>query len=128
MTGRHLPPAVEVESYEQPSAVLVRLPGPAYGSDEVAAKNLAGWLGDRRPVESRIETVDGERIWVHYEVLTRHQAAVACAREALTQTTVPHSYTQTCPHPRIITDLAKQWYGIDLTAAEIQAALIEVMA
>jgi len=127
MIGRYLHLPAVAEQFEQPTATLVRLPGPAYGSDDVAAKNVAGWLGEPHAVESRLETVDGVRQWVHYETITRQQAAVLAAREALTQTLVPHAHTRTCPHPAVIRDLGRQWYGVEFTKDEIQAALLVVM-
>lgn len=130
MSGRylHLP---AMESFEE--AALILLPGPAYGSDDIAAKNLAGWFAEGRIVESRVETVvddDGHahRVWVHYEAITHRQAAVYAVREALTRATVPHGHTRTCPHPGVVLDLGRQWYGIDFTPVEIVTATAQVMA
>jgi len=128
MNARYLHLPAEAEAYEQPTAAVVRLPGPAFGSDDVAAKNVAGWLGEPHAVESRLETVDGAREWVHYDTISRAEAAVLAAREALTQTLVPHAYTRTCPHPAVIRDLGRQWYGVDFTSDEIRTATIEVMS
>lgn len=124
---------MNLQQIEEPAAALILLPGPAYGSDDVAAKNLAGWLAAGRTVESRIETVvddDGlaRRVWAHYEAVTRRQAAVYAVREALTRTTVPHAYTRTCPHPHVVLDLGRAWYGIDFTPVEIVTATAQVMA
>lgn len=127
MTGRyiHLPPVEEPAAGEP---AIVALPGPAYGSGETAAKALAEWLTDSRAVDSRRETVDGQSVWVHHETLTRYQAAVAAVREAAARTTVPHTHTRTCPHPRAIRDIARAWYGLELTAVEIITATAHVMA
>lgn len=126
MTGRylHLPP--EVPAAGEPVTVVV--PGPAHGSGETAAKAVAGWLADGRAVDSRREYTDGHPAWVHHETLTRHQAAVYAVREAAARTLIPHTYTDTCPHPRAVRDIARAWYGLELTAVEIVAATAVVMA
>lgn len=84
MNGRyvHLPAAAQ-EAEPAESALLVRLPGSAVGSDRVAAETVTVWLADDHAVESRLELLAGHRVWVHYETLTRAQAAVYAAQEAV---------------------------------------------
>lgn len=74
---------MNIDQVEQPDTVMLRLPGSAVGNDRVAVKTVANWLADNRAVESRIETLAGHRVWVHYETLTVTQAAVYAAREAV---------------------------------------------
>lgn len=94
------------------------------GTGEIAAKTFGTWL------PAPVESVKRGGVWVHRPLTPRtdrRQIALAAVRQALTETTIPHAYTRTAPHPRHVYDIGLA-SGVALTRDEINAALIEAMA
>lgn len=118
---------MNARDFEEP---VMRPLATVLGTGELAEKTVGHWLGNGA-VESVRHQQGTAVTWSHRLLaprLTREQAAVEAVRTAMTETMVPHAYTQTVPHPRHVQAVAMRDHCLDLTREEIYAATVEVMA
>ena len=73
------------------------------------------------------KSVDGV-VYGDYAAAYRAALVLDAAKRVFDAAPVPHHHDQTQPHPRAIKDCARNFYGIEATDAEIQAAVKAVMA
>jgi hypothetical protein len=122
---------VTPDELEQPTLGVNRTGAHALGNGESATHMVGTWLKADAPVESVLHVHGGRSTWVHHELAprptTRHEAACAAVRTALNEAGATYQWTQTAPHARTVSDIARRDHGIKLSGAEIAAARGEVM-